>query len=282
MMSNATVRTLLEDWRARREHLAGAAVPFEPYVEVQLRVLDYLIHRYRDSPEAAQTVCSPGPGELAVNERAIIVHHHLWQGKVGGAKTESEAGNRVHAILRRMRGECSPTSNPRYEFREPSVAEDCAPIALNDWAIQGALRVNPRLPSRHLWFLLEEIADPDDINVLAVRLLANARNRSAPGMLVLAWRKRLSAGLDDEVVQELRIWICHPSLRVQMADPIREALADDCALVRIGASRLLARIGSLKDIGLLCDLLNLPPQNDEDPRERQVLAESIRVLSRAE
>jgi hypothetical protein len=283
MIAEATVRTLLEDWQARRDYLAGAHLPPDQHVEVQLRVLDYLLGRYRDSPEAAQTVCTPAPGELVVNERAIVVHHHLWQGKVGGAKTEREAGDRVRGILRRMHGEeDAPAGTARCDFRDPSPAySERMPIPLNDWAIQGALRQDPRLPGRHLQFLLEEITDPDETNVVAVRLLAKAGNRRAPGLLVLAWRQRLRGGLYDEVVQELRRWLCHPDLQEQTADPIREALADDCALVRIDAARLLAKMGSLKDIGLLCDLLNLPPQKDEDPREREYLAVAIQVLSQA-
>ena len=63
------------------------------------------------------------------------------------------------------------------------------------------------------------------------------------------------------------------------AELIRERLADDDASVRIAASRLIAKIGNLDDIGLLSDLLALPESSDEDPNERDAITAAMRTIA---
>jgi hypothetical protein len=69
------------------------------------------------------------------------------------------------------------------------------------------------------------------------------------------------------------------TVRKQALDLVRPYLADNHALVRIEAAKLLAELGGLNDIGLLLDLAALPVQSDEDPAERGVLIAAATQLS---
>ena len=95
-------RTLLEDWQARRERLAENPVPAGQLGELHIRILDYLIGRYADSPEAARPARFTPRSGLYVNDRAIVLHHHLWQDRASGVKSRREAESRVSAIVKRM------------------------------------------------------------------------------------------------------------------------------------------------------------------------------------
>ena len=88
MATESATHTLYEDWQKRRQRLASAPASHPlAYRDIQLHVLDYLIDRYRESPEAARPSRFLSPGATWFNHRAIVVHHHLGSGKVGGVKT---------------------------------------------------------------------------------------------------------------------------------------------------------------------------------------------------
>ena len=59
-------------------------------------------------------------------------------------------------------------------------------------------------------------------------------------------------------------------------------MANSDAAVRLEAIDILGRIGTLDDIGLLSDLLSLPPLKDEHPDERAALARAMQRLSQAD
>jgi hypothetical protein len=52
--------------------------------------------------------------------------------------------------------------------------------------------------------------------------------------------------------------------------------------VRLAAIVGIGRVGTLDDLGLLSDLLALPPQPDEHPREREALVQAMQQISHAE
>jgi len=59
MDDKPTPGTLYADWLRRREQLAAYQGQREPIVALQLRVLDFLLDRYRD--DAAALVPAPAP-----------------------------------------------------------------------------------------------------------------------------------------------------------------------------------------------------------------------------
>ena len=56
-----STRTLYDDWLARRAQLAAAGGGAADWRAVELRLLDFLLRRYRDSPEAARPARFPLP-----------------------------------------------------------------------------------------------------------------------------------------------------------------------------------------------------------------------------
>ena len=71
MNSPATSPTLRDDWQERRAYLASADRDNE-LVDVQLRVLDFLLKRYGDSPEARRPAQFPRPSAVYINQRAVL------------------------------------------------------------------------------------------------------------------------------------------------------------------------------------------------------------------
>jgi hypothetical protein len=293
---------LLEDWELRRKRLEHQAVPPEPYRRLQIRIFDYLIHRYRASPEAAGPARAPCRSDLFLDRRAIVVHHHVWRDKVGGVKNEREARQRVTSILRRM---STPTAQEESDEPPDFLIPD-EPELTRAWqraqvsghaigirsaallgvgvygAIEAALRAAPYISERGVRYLYERIADIDAEEIRAVELLTQCENRSALKYAMVAWRARVEAGRIDQVTTGLEAYFCRPELRGRVGDRVRLRLADDHPRVRVRAIALLGAIGSLDDVGLLTDLLSLPPQDDEDPQERPALAQAIERIAAAE
>jgi hypothetical protein len=94
--------TLYEDWLARRQRLVEAPQPLGQDREVMLRILEFLITRYRDSPVAERPARFPSQADLMVNERAIVVHHHLKPTEGGRVKSSQEAQQRMAALVKRI------------------------------------------------------------------------------------------------------------------------------------------------------------------------------------
>jgi hypothetical protein len=102
------VRTLYDDWQARRERLAAAAGKEGDYRAVEMRLLDFLLRRYHASPEAARPARFPLPTSLFVNHRAIVVHHHLGRGVIPTISNQQEAYAHVRSIVERMKMPAPP------------------------------------------------------------------------------------------------------------------------------------------------------------------------------
>ena len=193
MASLPSHRTLYDDWQFRRDQLFLRSGGIESYRQIQLRVLDFLLRRYRNAPEAKRPVPAALSGEVHVNDRAIVVHHHLAFG--GRAKASSSAEARLHikAALERM-------------YSAERAQEPDSAVCPDKGAVEGDTQRQ----------------DPDP----------------------------------------LRLKLCH-------SDPVERILGT----VEIGEH------GTLRDIGLLCDLLALPPAGDEHPRERAALSHAIARLA---
>lgn len=309
MSGQSAVVTLLEDWRARRERLAQRAVPAGPEVRLQIQILDYLVDRYRDAPEAARPARCPARLDLYVNDRAIVVHNHLWEGKVGGAKSQQEARARVSSILRRM--------TPSQRDIEPAAAKDiepedrqespqpARPTPLSLWELfksdllsgpvkelgrritpfrrrgraKGPVQRDLLLPKAAIDHLYRCLADPNRDEPEAVDRLARCANQSMLTCAALAWRERVAAGRRDATTRELRKLFLRPDLRDEAIETIGAMLADRNAWVRLEATLVFGKIGSLEHVGLLSDLLSLPRSDDEDPRERDALVQAMQSIS---
>jgi len=101
-MEPVTVRcTLDEDWSARRADLPRDGSTAGDLQAIQIQILDYLLNRYRDSPEAARLVNSPPSRELYVNDRAAIVLRYLGRDWCPSIASQREAAERVHTIVAR-------------------------------------------------------------------------------------------------------------------------------------------------------------------------------------
>ena len=302
MHAEPTSPSLLEDWEFRRKRLEYRAVQPEQYRQLQIRVLDYLIDRYRDSPEAARPARSPCRSDLFFDGRAIVVHHHVWRGKVGGVKSERQARDRVTSILRRM----SAPAPDEESDEPPGFLTPDEPELTLAWAraqnsnqaagirnairwrrgvyraIEAALKASPFISERGVKYLYGRIADVNAEEIRALELLARCENRSAPKYAVLAWRDRVAAGRIDEITAGLEAYFCRPDVQDRVGDRIRLRLADDRPQVRLRAIALLGTVGSLDDVALLSDLLSIPPQHDEGPLERRALALAVEQLAKAD
>ena len=89
--------TLYDDWKARRERLARMPGRVGDHQAVEMRVLDFLLQRYRAAPESTRPARFPLPASLFVNHRAITVFHHLGQGMIPKITNRQEALAHVRA-----------------------------------------------------------------------------------------------------------------------------------------------------------------------------------------
>lgn len=294
-MIAAEERTLLDDWRARRQRLASRSDTSEQHRQMQLQLLDYLIGRYGDSAVAARPARFAAPADVLWNDRAIVVHHHLRQSTVSGVKNQLQANRRVGEIVSHLRavqkdeGDGPPSRSDFGEWVEsrqdrPEVSPRSLVLlsrALRyrvgvKYAIAAALRESPYLPRAALDWLCRRLADPCKTDLASAELLACCRGDEAIHYAVRAWRERTAAACDDQVTQRLDAYL---QAETENPDRIRERLADVSGPVRQKAARLLGEIGTLDDIALFSDLLALPPAADEDPNERQALLDAMRALA---
>ncbi|HEV3005015.1 MAG TPA: hypothetical protein VGX78_11170 [Pirellulales bacterium] len=114
--------TLYEDWSARRHRLANLGAEAGPHAAIELRLLDYLLRRFRGSPEADRPAVFRLTAELIVNERAAAVHlrarviqQHLAQGNWVQIANARQAQERVASVLRRM-ASSTPVEDASGEF----------------------------------------------------------------------------------------------------------------------------------------------------------------------
>ena len=188
MASLDCLRTLYEEWQLRRDRLLQTSPSNDLYRRSQLRILDYLLRRYHNSPEARRMVASPRLADFNMNDRALIVHQHLARRDGPTVSTTAEAGLRIKAALERMYST---------ETTESQVADPSGPHS----------------------------------------------SRS-------------------QELEHLYLRLCHLEGRQ-----------------RVFAAIAIGELGTLEDIGLFCDLLALPPDREEHPRERAALSHALARLA---
>jgi len=184
--------TLYQDWQARKDRLAALPQRTGGFRETELRLLNFLLQRFRGAAEVDVPARFPIRGEVYVDRRAIVVHAHLGKGYLSDVHTRREAEQRVRGLVERM---ASP--------------------ATSDEASAAGPLFNPAAPPF------------------------------------------------DEALEAIRGRLCDANADVRLV-----------AIVELGGC------GNLDDIGLISDLLALPPQRDEDPFERHVLLTAMKKIVR--
>jgi hypothetical protein len=289
MNASTTAKTLFEDWQHRRQYFESRGGT-NPRKAVHIKVLDYLILRYRNSAKAHLPARFALRPELHWNDRRITVHHHLGRGQVGGVESRDQAEQRIAGLVQRMLSD------------ERSEDDDFTPTDLADiprirswrnipiWRIKlgwnadsqirNALASWPLLPKACVDHLVSRLIDVTQEDMNALDLFLQCKNSGILYHTVRAWRDRVVQGKSTgSIIQALEARIRSPGNRPLAAELIRERLADDEAPVRIAASHLIAKIGDLDDIGLLSDLLALPESSDEDPNERDAIIGAMSTIA---
>lgn len=289
MNSTKTAKTRFEDWQDRRQYLRSLE-PDHPRIALQLKLLDFLISRYQDSPAAHQPVRVGFRRELQWNDRRITVHHHLGRGNVAGAENREDAEQRMVALVQCMMSDehhedegDEPASLPAAP-RIPIVYYNVDWQVRLGWNVDGAIRRAlagyPMLSETCLKHLSARLTNVSREDSSALELFLQCENRNILTWTVRIWRDRVAQEkFTGWITETLAARIRHSDNQPQAAELIRERLADDNAQVRIAASHMIAKIGDLDDIALLSDLLALPPSSDEDPNERDALIKAIRDLA---
>ena len=289
------VASLYDDWRNRRSHLLEKPSSGGRWVEVQVKILDYLIRRYRHSPVAEKPARFALAAELVWDERRIVVHNHLWRGKVGGARTKDQAESRVRTIVHRMAageqdsaGAFVPEETPSpatYPLRVlpiwRSIRRCIAHGSDADEEIELALAVCPLLPTEVISHLVSRASDTASEDAAAAELLLQCGSRSALASILRVWRERVAHCPPNDGIREcLEGALEWPENREAAAELMRELLADGDADVRIAAACWIARLGDLDDIGLLSDLMPFAESGD-DEREGRALVDAMTAISRS-
>lgn len=302
--------TLYDDWHRRRQRLEVAPPLFgQQYLDTQARVLDYLLERYRDDDAAQQEARFPVSDGLVLNKRAIVVHSHLGGGTVSGIKDSAAAESRASRILKRISeqdpqasagapaGGANLGSGDRVLFPVESNAEQLKYFSRSLSGIVETL-LGQRDPERAMGRLLAtfknlsaERQEGFMNGVFAVvstnqwadsawiEFLARCGHHSTANTALLVWHDRILAFGRDAFVVELENRLRAQAFGPGAVDKLRAFLADKEGLIRMETLRLLGEIGTLDDVGLLSDLLALPPEDDEAPGERERMLETMRSLA---
>jgi len=182
---------------------------------------------------------------------------------------------RAVASRRQRRTAGRPTLRKENRLRIPSLRTFVRRRPVQTSVARWACPVHAARVGRSLF------GDIGDNDWASARLLTCCRGGEVVDQIVWAWRRRVAARRIDETTNELRRFLLRADVREEAAERMRAMLADDDALVRLEATAFLGRIGTLDDIGLLSDLLALPPMTDEDPRERKGLLLAMRRISQS-
>jgi hypothetical protein len=192
--SASAAPTLYEDWQARRGRLAVVVERLGPHAAIELRVLDYLLRQYRDSPDAAQPARFPIRTRLVVNERAVVVHNHLAQGQFDQVSSAQQAHDRVASIVQRMVSQSLADSSAG----EPPWLEPSCPSASERErdGIRAQLASGEAKLRYYSILALSRVGNLDDIGLLSDLLALDEQDDEHPREReALAYAMQRIAGL---------------------------------------------------------------------------------------
>jgi hypothetical protein len=291
-MSISAETSLFEDWQTRRRGLETASNLDASSRQLQIQLLDYLLNRYRDDPQAQRPARFPAVSQLRFNERAILVLHHF---KVGPAKTTRnifDVHDRISGIVDRMaQHPAEPESANHIATAQASTvaltqapsltARICDLWRAIAWEASSIWRARSKSKFRRkkVRRLFHRYSNPKYCNPRLLEKLLALDYQKTKYLALDAWADRRRAGCQDEVTG--RLFQVVSRFNNRELDQVRMMLADDNHNLRVAAIETLGQCASLDDVGLLSDLLALPPQTNEEPGERSTLRAAIQqVVSR--
>lgn len=293
MDSSIASTTLYDDWQTRRDRLSSSTEAGRLRAAPQLKVLDYLLRRYRGTNEGKRPARFCLRSNFSWNDRRIVVHQHLSRGKVAGVKNQAEADNRVASILHRMASDDREEDDTRVVdepmetiIYSPDMIRAWKPIRKllkrhldADYEILAALTQYHFLPRTAMQHLSARLSDISYNDWYAMHLLSQCQNMNTVDYAVRAWRERVAHNQFDDITEELEKYFRRADRRKMAAEKMREELADPNPSVRLAATSLLEELGELDDVGLLSDLLSLPESDKEDERERDALIHAMKRIA---
>jgi hypothetical protein len=290
MGSSTGAPTLYQDWQARRDRLASSERKSEAD-RLQIQLLDYLLERYEGALEAQRPAAPEVAMAAEVNERAVVVHHHL-QHLGGGPRSPVQAKDRVSSVLQRLAAhQAGKESDDAAEEPHAAAAHRVSGklwgkiLRRLRWGLKAdrlmkrALAQSPYLPASALQHLAQRAARQDREDLEAVHLLVRCENRGVYDLAARIWRERILAGCRDAIWQRLEQFFDDPAHREAKLLRLRLELADERVAVRCEALQLLSRIGSLEDINLLADLLAIVPPEKVTAEEHSAILAAMQGLS---
>ncbi len=282
-------KTRLTDWTDRREELMLLPKPSTFHV-MQIKVLGYLIERYRDSPVSQVPAKNIAARPFYLNRRMIVVHEHLRPGHGKSTQSRESAEQRIKSAVERMSDPARVAPHEPLEFHQPrrtlqrgrtwmTTWKLLDAIGCSDRMLRRALAEHPLLPKVCLRKLASRLADSKKNDIAALVILGQCENESVPFLLFNAWKARvLAAKLSDIVREGIVTRICSERFRRQSVFFLRECLGDPAIRLRLAAIDLLAKIGNLDDISFFADILRLPP-DDLPLNEMQAILNAMESIA---
>ena len=307
--------TLYEDWLARRGRL-DKPMPLAPAgIEMQRRILDYLLKRYLGSPEAARPAHFPLRTNLLVDRRWIIVNNYLGQSAVTGIRTMDESTQRTSGILKRMASlklqDSVKVPANGAELGTPVIAPMDAPaeikekpplvpqVFITSGQRRALIELDDALQGGSKWRIYQKIEGALDtgcaLSAPAVDFLCAKLDKKALDVAIayeflllcdgaIAGERVLKAWIDawaaskKLLADRLAPLVASQKFKTPNAEKMRELLGESSA-IRVEAIRLLGKTGSIDDVSLLLDLYALPAASDDFPGERDALLQSAGALA---
>jgi len=97
--------SLYDDWTERRARSNELSVSTAP-----LRVLDYLLDRYRNDPVAQKAARFPMPTEAIFDRRTMLVYRHVSFAPKSEVRNKADATTKVSRILQRIKAQAPQES----------------------------------------------------------------------------------------------------------------------------------------------------------------------------
>lgn len=295
-LSTEPPKSRMEDWTERRNELLLLPSP-SVYESMQIKVLGFLIERYRDSPVAISPARFSPRTRLYLNHRLMVVHEHLRLDRGHPTCSGAAAEQRIHTAMRKYSEktivpESEIQSAPRSCEPLPQIARKNWLLRLSEWALE-CFRWAWELPNqRDHWLtsrrtkfkkLVSRLSDTKTQDFAALVGLESYENEDLHQVFTKLWRIRVLANIfQDRVLAKLEAKMCRAPQVEQTAETMREFLGDGSVKLRLAALKVLARVGNLDDITLLADLVRLPPAELSAEEPTALLATMQAIAQRAD
>lgn len=239
------------------------------------------------SGERLKVDSAAGGSRMFVDRRAMLIHH-----AVGTGEPDRDVTLAVHRVLhpeprvRKAWSEPLPILDTLWEELrgiDPGEAIDSfgqRMIERNGQAMDGyAARLD------HRFFISDDVVKTFYVNLVyvskALRLLRNhgVGVNTKNGGSERDWLSGAEADSREQLHDQIAEILNDPTLREKALHHFRLELADGSTAVRYTAIAMIARLGTLDDIGLLLDLAILLPHGPGNRQESRMLLAAARRLA---